>query len=518
MQTHARPAGLLRTHALLIVAVTSLTMLAALGVSLTRPASYESVARVVVHAEQVDGGTPLPPDMGTEREIALSGDVAQEAGEELGLTPGTAQEHLQVDVPVDTNVLEFSYAADTGEEAFRGAQVFTEAYVDYRNSLDTAVAQIITSPSIPSAPTRPNVYLVLALSLLMGLGLGVAIAYAWDRLAPRLRDLTDVEAQTGLPVLAAIPTLRAAPGERIVVGSSQAAAGAEAYGHLTARLLSLLQSNDARSVVITSPTAGAGKTTVTLNLAASLAAAGKDTVVVSADACDAAMHIRSRFVRRPGLRELLRDEATLADALHETEIEGLRILPPGGAVQAPQPALNVGRLTGVLEELSRLTDVVLIDAPSVLGSADTAILAEQADLTLLVVDIRRGRRAAAAAAVRTLSHVESRLPGCVVNDPGRKRQATETPQQSRRNRPRSRGSIRTEEQEDTPSTIPQPNRKGRWQSRASIRKGNQNDTPSTINSKNAEAVTRLRAGAGAVGPDVPTGTSGGTDSRVADVQ
>ncbi|MGH2369393.1 MAG: hypothetical protein ACRDI2_14460, partial [Chloroflexota bacterium] len=144
--------------------------------------------------------------MGTEREIALSGEVARAAGGELGLTADAASGNLQVEVPVDTNVLEFSYSADTGEEAFRGAQVFTQAYVDYRNGSQSSVAQIITPPSVPSEPTQPNLYLALALSLLVGLGLGVASAYAWDRLSPRLRDITDVEIHTGLPVLAAVPT------------------------------------------------------------------------------------------------------------------------------------------------------------------------------------------------------------------------------------------------------------------------------------------------------------------------
>jgi succinoglycan biosynthesis transport protein ExoP len=491
MQAKSRPSGLLRTHALLIVAVTCLTIAGALVVSLMRPSPYVSVSRVVVQAERVNSGTPLAPDMGTEREIALSGEVARAAGEELGLSANTASEYVQVDVPVDTNVLEFSYSATTGERAFRGAQAFTEAYVDYRNDPRSSVAQIITPPSVPSEPTKPNFYLVVALGLLVGLGLGIAIAYAWDRLSPRLRDITDVEIYTGLPVLAAIPTLRSPPGERLVVGSQQAATGAEAYGHLTARLLSLLQQHDARSVVITSPTSGAGKTTVALNLAASLALAGKDTVVLSADSRDAAMTIRAGVKWHPGLQELLHDKATLADALHHTEIEGLRVLPPGGSLQPHHTALNIRRVTDVLDELIQATEVVLIEAPSVLGAADTALLVEQADLTLLVVDLRRGRRVDALAAVHTLSHVESRLAGCVVNDPGRKHQASEEIQ---------------------------PSGTGRSKFRGSLREVNQNATPSSTHSTGSEADIRLRTGTRSVGTDVPSGRGGDADDRVADVQ
>jgi Mrp family chromosome partitioning ATPase len=501
MQAESKPAGLLRTYALLIAAVTVLTIAGAVAVSLTRPAPYVSDARVVVQPERVrGGGTPLPPDMGTEREIAVSGAVAQNAAEQLDRPIGVASDNLQVEVPVDTNVLEFSYSANSAEAALEGAQVFTQAYVEYRNGPRSVVAQIISPPSLPTEPSRPNLYLIIALGIMVGLGLGIAIAYAWDRLSPRLRDVADVEAQTGLPVLASIPTLPASTGERIVVGSMQATAGAQAYGHLTARLLSLLQQYDAHILMITSPAAGAGKTTVTLNLALSLAAAGKETVVVSANPHDAALWVQAGVMQRPGLQELLQEEATLGEALHATDIEDLHVVPAGGSSKVALPALNIGRLTDVLDELRQKTEVVLIEAPSVLGAADTAILAELADLTLLVVDIRRGRRADASAAVRALSHVESRLTGCVVNDPGRKTKPPEEPQPA--------------------PTFRLVGRRRRTQSKdpSSTNEGNQNATPTSIHSKNVKSGARRRTGRRSAGADNPTGPSGAADDRIADVQ
>jgi capsular exopolysaccharide synthesis family protein len=501
MQAQSRPAGLLRTHALLIAAVTILTVIGAITVALLQPAPYVSTAQVEVQPERIPGGTPLAPDMGTEREIALSGTVAETAGENLGLSADSAADYVEVEVPVDTNVLEFSYAAASPERAVLGAEVFTEAYVDYRNGARSSVAHIISDPSVPSDPSRPNLYLILGIALLVGLGLGVALAYAWDRLSPRLRDIPDVEVQTELPVLASIPTLRVPPGEQIVVGSQQVTPGAESYGHLTARLLSMLQHHDARSVVITSPSDGAGKTTVTLNLAASMAAAGKETIVISADARDAALTVRAGVLRRPGLRELLLDKAKLEDTLHETEIEGLRVLPPGGSIKAPHTSLNIHKLIDVLDELRRQTEIVLIEAPSVLGAADTAILAEQSDLTLLVIDIRKGRRDDAAAAVRALSHIGSRLAGCVVNDPGRKHQPPEEPQLS----PTFR--------------LVAFSRRGRSKARRKSHEGKPSARPSTIQSRNIEAGSRLHAGdRSAGGADKSSSGRGRTDDRIADVQ
>ena len=102
MQAQTKPAGLLRTHALLITVVTLLTVVGALAVALSGNPPYVSDSRVVVLPERVKGGgTPLEPNMGTEREIAVSGTVARTAASQLGLTEGDFAEMARAGVRRD---------------------------------------------------------------------------------------------------------------------------------------------------------------------------------------------------------------------------------------------------------------------------------------------------------------------------------------------------------------------------------------------------------------------------------
>ena len=76
--------------------------------------------------------------MGTERAIAMSGAVAKPAADALGTSESEALKGLTVSVPVDTAILQLSYTASSADEALEGSRVFTDAYVDYRNSLQRA--------------------------------------------------------------------------------------------------------------------------------------------------------------------------------------------------------------------------------------------------------------------------------------------------------------------------------------------------------------------------------------------
>jgi hypothetical protein len=79
------------------------------------------------------------------------------------------------------------------------------------------------------------------------------------------------------------------------------------------------------------------------------------------------------------------------------------------------------KLSGVLGRLSTTVDLVVIDAPAVLGGLETVLLAQDADQVLLVIDVRHGERSEAIAALAYLGHVRNRLVGCLANDPGGRR-------------------------------------------------------------------------------------------------
>ena len=428
--------GLLRTHFVLIGLVTFLTLAGTLLTIAAKPAHYISTAEILVQPEAIGGGAPLPPNMGNEERTAQSGKVTRLAAIRLGLPRQTAIAGLSVGVAVNTTVLDISYSASNPHVAVQRARVFSGAYIAIRNegseslpatpgtktpaAATPPVASIITAATLPTAPAKPDYPLLLGLSLMVGLMLGAGCAFVWDRLSGRLRGSGDVEAQTGLPVFACVPRLRVRPPEDIAVLANPPVPGAKAYGYLTARVMHLLETREASSLLVTSPTKGAGKTSVAVNLAASLAALGKQTVLVSTDGGGLKLHECFGLDREPGLLDVLRGTTSLARALHTTKVPGIKVLTSGTAPDSGAAVPNIEDLALLLGRLSMSGEVVIFDGPSVLANPETALIAGKVDLVLLVVDMKRGSRADAAAAVSLLRDVEDSVVGVVANRPGRR--------------------------------------------------------------------------------------------------
>src|SRR4051812_3193802 len=94
--------GLLRLHAWLVVVTVALTVAAAMALAGTRPHEVTASAKVLALATPTASGPPLPVDMGTEREVATSGQVADLAAADLATNADDAQKGLSVSVVTDT--------------------------------------------------------------------------------------------------------------------------------------------------------------------------------------------------------------------------------------------------------------------------------------------------------------------------------------------------------------------------------------------------------------------------------
>ncbi|TDO48556.1 Mrp family chromosome partitioning ATPase [Kribbella sp. VKM Ac-2527] len=404
--------GIVLSYLWVIVAVTLLTVVAAGATALTRPAEYRATAQVVVHADTSQNSAAIP-DMGTEREVANSGIVAATAAKTLATDVTTATKGLSVTVPVDAKVLVFKYSAPTQVEALRGATAFTRAYVDYRNlRRSTRLAEVISPATVPDKPQQANLALVIGVGLVLGLMLGIGFVFVWDRVRGRLRGAADVERQTGLGVLAHVPAVRE---QQLPLTPANAlpSPSREVFGYLVAHFSTLTTRGKGASVLVTSPSAGAGRTTVAARLAIAMAATGRDVVLIGGDLGLPDVHTLFGLPLIPGLTDVLADSAKQERAVQATAFVDLRVLPSG----TPRTSgwFNAEDLELLIQGLSKRAFVV-IDGP-VAGSADAALLAGRTDHVLLVVDAQRGTRSAAAEAVAALSGVGGNLVGCVTTAP-----------------------------------------------------------------------------------------------------
>ena len=178
--THPRSKGFLEAHVWIILFAMVSSVLAAVAVFALAPTKYVASSSVSVKPE-VFNGVPTQANMSTEAAIASSGNVLRRAANLLHEPVQVVQQGLSVTNPVDTTVLGINFKAATPTAAYDGANAVTRAYVDYRNSGgDARVADVITTPTMPTGPTAVNYTLIVAVAAMCGFLIGLAASVVWD--------------------------------------------------------------------------------------------------------------------------------------------------------------------------------------------------------------------------------------------------------------------------------------------------------------------------------------------------
>lgn len=191
----------------------------------------------------------------------------------------------------------------------------------------------------------------------------------------------------------------------------------EAYRTLRTNLEFFSLDEPIRTLVVTSPGAEEGKSTVLANLAVTLAQGGKQVILLDCDLRRPALHTLFGLDNAAGLTTMMLDEAAQSEPpLRATAVDGLRVLPSGPLPPNPAELLGSRRIKEIIAALLAQADVLLFDAPPVLAVTDALVLAVQTDGVLLVVKAGGTRREHVQRAKERLERVNARIVGAVLNN------------------------------------------------------------------------------------------------------
>jgi len=192
---------------------------------------------------------------------------------------------------------------------------------------------------------------------------------------------------------------------------------AEAYRTIRTAVFFGVPKGKAKTILITSPNAGDGKTTLVSNLAIAMAQAGQKTLILDADFRKPMQHNIFEFENGKGLSSVFAGAISLEEAIQASPVKELDVLSCGPEVPNPSEILNSDIFAETLkEELSKRYDRIIIDSPPVGLVADSQILAAICDITLLVLRAEKSTRRHSQQARDVLLSVGGRLLGAVVND------------------------------------------------------------------------------------------------------
>lgn len=171
-----------------------------------------------------------------------------------------------------------------------------------------------------------------------------------------------------------------------------------------------------RTIVITSPGPGEGKSLSTANLAIVYAQQGKRCLLVDADLRKPTVHYTFRLDNLQGLSNVLVQEIDLNSVVSESGIENLDIISSGPIPPNPAELLGSNRMKQFVKEVRKFYDVILFDSPPVNVVTDAQILANIADGSVLVVRSEHTEIEDAIRAKESLESAKGKILGTILND------------------------------------------------------------------------------------------------------
>jgi len=260
-------------------------------------------------------------------------------------------------------------------------------------------------------PAKPNVPLHLALGGVLGLMFGLGLAFFLEYMDTTVKSLDDVEQFLGVPVLAIVPR-----GVGVLHRANGFSPDAEAYRILRTNIEFNRRSADANCLSVVSGGAGEGKSTTMVNLAYICAQGGYNVLLIDADLRRPSLHKHFDVSHATGLTNYLTTDIQIEDVVIRTQVENLFFLPSGLLPADSAGLLNSQRMVDLIADVKSRFDLVLIDSPPILGVSDASVLANEADMTIIVVQHRKLPRHMLMRVKQTVENVGGKVVGVVLNN------------------------------------------------------------------------------------------------------
>ena len=314
------------------------------------------------------------------------------------------------------------YAAAVSDQL---VAVVAELETSRRGGTPAAAAVVVDDASFPTAPVNLKLPLRIALGAGVGLIIGLLAALLTGVLDKRLRGRDGLESATGSFAMGALPKDPVRPNAAVVD-----LAGDGLYAERIRELRTNLRfavppegSGRPRVIAVTSPSAGDGRTTTAIDLAAAFAESGRSVILVEGDLrhptlvdrlslADAA---RVKSVQH-GLSTVLLGEDELNDAvIPQIDVGGhsIALLPGGPRPPRPGELWATDRATKLIAQLGQGYDYVIVDTPPLDSYTDGANIGALADGVILLARVGGTTANALRRAVQTLQSAHAALLGTV---------------------------------------------------------------------------------------------------------
>lgn len=302
---------------------------------------------------------------------------------------------------------------------------------------------VITPGKEPYEPWLPKYLLFTLLAVILGSMVGLGTSFFVEYMDDSIKTVEEMEKICHLPSLGVVPTLESVSWKLPLLGKDSAnlpvlsgtspeqapeepvplellshfdpmSMLGETIQHIRTSLLLSASDTVPKVIMVTSGSPAEGKTTLSVNLAASLAGPDRRCLIIDCDLRKARIHEVFRKPLRPGLTNYLTGAASLEEIIQETSVPNLFFIPAGPTPPNPNELFSSARFGNLINHLRSDFDHLLIDSPPIIGFADGRTISSIVDGVLFVIRHHSTTREAGRLAMQLLSQSNARILGGVL--------------------------------------------------------------------------------------------------------
>lgn len=362
-------------------------------------ASYNSVpadANLNTVGVQSAAGSYIATQLSSYSDLVKTSAVLQPVADQQGegISAGAIAGMVTATNPEGTYMLNVSVTSPNPQQSAELANSVAQSLSDvvaselYSSGEQSIVKlSVVQKAQTPGAPSSPNVRLNLMAGIVIGLVLAMIAAVLRDLLSRRVQDVSDLQGiAQHATIVGVIPKDDDLDVAKPIVVTKPDGSIAEEFRRIRTNL-SFTTSKDGdkgRLIVVTSSMPAEGKTTISCNLAATLAENGAAVLLIDADLRHPSVAKRLGLEGNVGLAHVLSNQATVKDVVQRYWKPNLHILPAGPRIQNASVLLNSAIMRNLIKQAVQQYDYVIIDTTPMSVANDAAVFGQQGNGVVLV--------------------------------------------------------------------------------------------------------------------------------------
>jgi capsular exopolysaccharide synthesis family protein len=292
-----------------------------------------------------------------------------------------------------------------------------ESYATLASNSQEGALNILTPfepANLPTSPVGTNKLLIVALASMVGFFLAAGAAYLIEYLDRTIKTTSDVERVFNFPVIGYLSQMSENGNNATYVTNHPNSLIAESFRLIQTNLEFFQAYSSARTILVTSPTQGNGKTTIAVNLALSIALTQDKVILMDADLRRPAVHEALGIPKSPGLSEIIRNKMSVSETIQSIKHNKIDVITVGNIPPNVTEVVGSKRIASILDNLKESFETIIVDAPPLVIS-DAYTLASKVDGVVLVLEPGQLREEQARVIKEQFTRSGAKIIGIVFN-------------------------------------------------------------------------------------------------------